>query len=77
MTVQLEYINYLEQFFKNISYYAGIMLDPFSDLLCSKLCWHNRLVPSVDMYMCLLNNYIVIHVLYVTAAYILLLSLYL
>ena len=25
MTVQLEYINHLLQFFKNISYYAGIM----------------------------------------------------
>ena len=28
-------------------YYAGIMLNAFSDLLCSKLCWHNRLVPTV------------------------------
>ena len=36
--------------FKHISYYAGIMLNAFSDLLCSKLCWHilyNRLVPNV------------------------------
>ena len=32
--------------FQNISYYAGIMLNAFIDLLCSKLCWHNRLVPS-------------------------------
>ena len=47
MTVQLEYKNHLQQFFKNISYYAGIMLNAFSDLLCSKLCWHNRLVPSI------------------------------
>ena len=46
MTVQLEYINHLLQFFKNISYYAGIMLNAFSHLLCSKLCWHNRLVPK-------------------------------
>ena len=46
MIVQLEDINHLLQFFKNISYYAGIMLNAFSDLLCSKLCWHNRLVPS-------------------------------
>ena len=30
--------------FKNIPYYAGIMLNAFIDLLCSKLCWHNRLV---------------------------------
>ena len=28
--------------------YAGIMLNVFSHLLCSKLCWHNRLVPSID-----------------------------
>ena len=46
MTIQLEYINYLFQFFKNISYFAGIMLNAFVDLLCSKLCWHNRLVPT-------------------------------
>ena len=30
----------------NGPYYAGIMLDAFSYLLCSKLCWHNRLVPT-------------------------------
>ena len=41
MIVQLEYINHLLQFFENISYYAGIMLNVFSDLLCS-LYWHNR-----------------------------------
>ena len=27
-----------------ISYYASIMLNVFSDPLCSKLCWHNRRV---------------------------------
>ena len=26
----------------NLPYYASIMLDAFKDLLCSKLCWHNR-----------------------------------
>ena len=45
LTVQLEYTNHLLQFSKLFSYYAGIMLNAFSDLLCSKLCWHNRLVP--------------------------------
>ena len=25
---------------------AGIMLNTFATLLCSKLCWHNRLKPS-------------------------------
>ena len=36
VTIQLEYINHLWQFFKNISYYAGaicILLNAFSDLL--------------------------------------------
>ena len=42
----LEYINHLLQFVENISYYAGIMLNAFNDLLCLKLCWHNRLVPT-------------------------------
>ena len=46
MTVQLEYINHLLQFFKNSSYYASIMHNAFSDLLCSKLCWNNQLVPT-------------------------------
>ena len=45
ITVQLEYINHLLQFFKTFSYYADIMLNAFSDLICSLLCWHNRLVP--------------------------------
>ena len=30
----------------NLSYYASIMLDAFKDLLCSKLCWHNRPGPN-------------------------------
>ena len=32
MTVQLEYINHMLQFFENISYYAGIMLNAFCHL---------------------------------------------
>ena len=28
------------------AYYAGIMLNAFTTLLCSNLCWHNRLKPS-------------------------------
>ena len=35
------------------AYYAGIMLNPFVTLLCSKLCWHNRL-KSIR---CTVNNY--------------------
>ena len=31
----------------NLSYYASIMLDAFQDLLCSKLCWHNRPGPNL------------------------------
>ena len=26
----------------NLSYYVSIMPNAFRDLLCSKLCWHNR-----------------------------------
>ena len=29
-------------------YYAGIMLNAFATLLCSKLCWHNRLKPTLE-----------------------------
>ena len=29
-----------------LAYYAGIMLNAFATLLCSKLCWHNRLKPN-------------------------------
>ena len=32
----------------NLSCYASIMPDAFKDLLCSKLCWHNRPVPSAQ-----------------------------
>ena len=35
---------------KKFAYYADIMLDPFAILLCSKLCWHNWLKPTVDYY---------------------------
>ena len=39
-------IRVFKSFVKNISYYAGIMLNTFSDLLYSELCWHNWLVTS-------------------------------
>ena len=39
-------LKYMIIFWPNGPYYAGIMLDAFSYLLCSKLCWHNRLVPN-------------------------------
>ena len=32
------------------AYYAGIMLNAFAFLLCSKLCWHNRLKLSLPMW---------------------------
>ena len=32
---------------QNFTYYAGIMLDAFAILLCSKLCWHNWLKPPM------------------------------
>ncbi len=31
---------------KKFTYYAGIMLDAFTILLCTKLCWHNWLRPT-------------------------------
>ena len=31
-----------------LSYYTSIMLDTFKDLLCLKLCWHNRPGPTLD-----------------------------
>ena len=41
-----DYLIRVYQFVENISYYAGIMLNAFSDRLCSELCWHNWLVPT-------------------------------
>ena len=32
----------------NFAYYAGIMLNAFTTLLCSKLCWHDRLKPTAS-----------------------------
>ena len=39
---------------QNFTYYAGVMLDAFAILLCSKLCWHNWLKPNVHtrMHVC-------------------------
>ena len=55
LTALLEYIDLILQmsFFqqefilshKYLTYYAGIMLNAFRYLLCSKLCQHNRRVP--------------------------------
>ena len=39
----------LIKFSKYRPYYAGIMLDAFGHLLCFKLCWHNRPVPSYSV----------------------------
>ena len=43
MVVQLEYISHLLQIFLIM---LALCLNAFSDLLCLKLCWHNRLVPN-------------------------------
>ena len=40
MTVQLEYFDHLSKYFQHYPY-------AFSDLLCSKLCWHNRQLEMV------------------------------
>ena len=34
----------------NLTYYASIMLDAFSCLLCPKLCWHNWHKPTHHIY---------------------------
>ena len=44
---------------QNFTYYAGIMLDAFAILLCSKLCWHNWLKPKstpVEVPLCCLHH---------------------
>ena len=30
------------------TYYAGIMLSALATLLCSNVCWHNRLKPNCE-----------------------------
>ena len=35
---------------KIFTYYAGIMLDAFLYLLCSKLCWHNWRRPGIYLH---------------------------
>ena len=57
--VLLEYIDCSLQFpqmldiainiYFTLTYYAGSILNVFSDLSCSKLCWHNRRVPSMHI----------------------------
>ena len=44
------------------AYYAGIMLDVFAILLCSKLCWHNWLKPTDNslLYLSLLRTAVLI-----------------
>ena len=56
LTALLEYIDLILQLsfiqqeftlsYKYLTYYAGIMLNAFRYLLCSKLCQHNRRVPK-------------------------------
>ena len=56
LTALLEYIDlilqlsfFLQEFtllYKYLTYYAGIMLNAFRYLLCSKLCQHNRRIPT-------------------------------
>ena len=56
LTALLEYIDLILQLsffqqeftlsYKYLTYYDGIMLNAFRYLLCSKLCQHNRRVPS-------------------------------
>ena len=45
LTIHLLYI-FFPIMLAIFAYYAGIMLNAFTTLLCSKLCWHNRLKPN-------------------------------
>ena len=42
-------------FAQNLTYYAGIMLDAFAILLCSKLCWHTVIGSSLQSQYILFN----------------------
>ena len=63
LTALLEYIDlilhlsFIQQEFtlsyKYLAYYAGIMLNAFRYLLCSKLCQHNRRVPTSEFEECI------------------------
>ena len=57
MTVQLEYINYWLQLFKNISYYAGIMLNAYN----------SQNYAGIISWCCVINDYIII--LFATCSY--------
>ena len=47
----IEYINHLLQHFKNISYYAGIMLNALVTYYAQNTqCWHNWLVPTSQIF---------------------------
>ena len=59
MNVLLEYIDLQSYFRSSTTYYAGIMLDAFSYLLCSKLSWHNRLVPNDGIFNVMQSAYFV------------------
>ena len=41
----MHFIQILSILLAIFNYYADIMLNAFAFLLCSKLCWHNRLKP--------------------------------
>ena len=45
-TIHSFYIFFVPIMLTIFAYYAGIMLNAFTTLLCSKLCWHNRLKPN-------------------------------
>ena len=54
MTVLLEYIDRSQHFSQMLNIailHFPIMLNAFNDPLCSKLCWHNRRVPTKHSWM--------------------------
>ena len=39
-------VHFIQIFVAIFAYYADIMLNAFATLLCSILCWHNKLKPT-------------------------------
>ena len=52
MSLQIDYRNFTNSkmfiTLEKSQNFTGIMLDAFATLLCSKLCWHNWLKPTVE-----------------------------
>ena len=48
-----------------LAYYAGIMFDALTRLLCLKLCWHNQRRPSIYVYILDKFHYVFIYIAHI------------